>query len=205
MTNKTTLQITIFFFITSISLNCKNINDNTKTQKQFGIFEVQTDNLTVHMNGEIDSNIINSFKQLRSAFPDAKRIVMLNCPGSTDDWANLEVSKQMHNLGYHFHLTATSKIASGAVDMYVGGIKRTREIGSQIGVHSWGNDPGEPEATSYPPGHQVHLQYINYYVSVGFTQREAEEFYYFTINVAPAESIHWMTETEISQFKITRQ
>lgn len=171
-------------------------------QRTFGVFTVQTDNTTVYMNGDIDSNIGSSFNALRTAFPDAKRIVMQDVPGSSDDEANLVVSKQMHDLGYSFHLTSTSVIASDAVDMYVGGINRTREAGSQIGVHSWGSDPGEPIATSYPVGHEVHLFYINYYTSVGFNQQAAEAFYYFTINAAPAESIHWMTDTEIETYNL---
>lgn len=200
------IPLVAIFFISCVS--CSKDDDATMQtqagQRTFGVFTVQDDNTTVHMNGEIDSNIGNSFNQLRAAFPDAKRIVMLDCPGSSDDEANLQVSKQMHDLGYGFHLTATSEIASGAVDMYVGGIKRTREAGSRIGVHSWGSEPGEPIATSYPEGHEVHLPYINYYVSVGFTQQQAEAFYYFTINSAPAEGIHWMTDAEIETYNILK-
>ena len=36
------------------------------------------------------------------------------------------------------------------------------------------------------------------------TQKEAEDFYYFTLNAAPAESIHWMTDAEIIQYKVTK-
>lgn len=218
-----TLQLIFAFLIAStLLLSCSSdddlnntanaiVNANTATTqtgntvRQFGVFTVQDDNATVHMNGEIDSNIGNWFNQLRVAFPEAKRIVMLDCPGSSDDEANLQVSKQMHDLGYQFHLTATSEIASGAVDMYMGGVQRTREAGSRIGVHSWGSGPGEPIATAYPVGHQVHLEYINYYVSVGIAQQQAEAFYYYTINAAPAEGIHWMTDAEITQYGVVTE
>jgi hypothetical protein len=49
------------------------------------------------------------------------------------------------------------------------------------------------------------LPYIDYYVSTSFTQEEAENFYYFTINAAPASSIHWMAEDELKQYKIFTQ
>lgn len=88
--------------------------------------------------------------------------------------------------------------------LYVGGVIRTREAGSKVGVHSWRGNPGDPIATSYPKGHEVHLPYINYYISVGFTQKEAEDFYYFSIEAAPAESIHWMTEAEIKKHKLVK-
>lgn len=57
-------------------------------------------------------------------------------------------------------------------------------------------------ATDFPVGHAYHLTYINYYVSVGFTQQQAEYFYYFTINAATAENVHWMTEAEITTYNI---
>lgn len=66
-----------------------------------------------------------------------------------------------------------------------------------IGVHSWAteDDNGNPiSATDYPVGHVEHLPYINYYVDVVFTQQEAEDFYYFTINAAAPENMHYMTE-----------
>lgn len=33
-------------------------------------------------------------------------------------------------------------------------------------------------------------------------QKEAENFYYFTINAATTEDIHFMSEAEITQYKI---
>lgn len=199
--NRITVMITAICLLAFMS--CTKEDDTE--QKTFGIFQVQEDNTTVHMNGTIDRKTIQSFNQLKTAFPEAKQIVMLDCPGSNDDESNLRVAKEMHNLGYSFRLTPSSVIASGAVDMYVGGVKRTMESGAKIGVHSWGADPGEPKATSYPKGHEVHLQYIDYYTSVGFSQKQAEDFYYFTIHAAPAESIHWMTEAEVQQYNILKE
>ena len=190
------LMLLIFFLATSCAKESK---------RKFGIFTVLKDNVTTEMNGTISSRTPKQFDKMIEKYPNIKTINMLNCPGSKDDEANLKVSKKMHDLGIGFHLSSTSEIASGAVDMYVGGIKRTREPGSKIGVHSWGAGKGDPIATSYPEGDAVHLPYINYYVSVGFTQEEAEKFYYFTINAAPAEGMHWMTDEEIETYKITKQ
>ncbi len=200
----TTRQLILTFFISAVVIiSCKKEDPKiSQTTRTFGIFKVLDDDVTIEMNGVISNSIISDFNKMNAAFPKAKKIIMGDCPGSDDDESNLVVSKRMHDLGFEFHLKSTSKIASGAVDMYVGGVKRTREAGSKIGVHSWGADPGEPIATSYPVGHAVHLPYINYYVSVGFTQQQAEDFYYFTINAAPAESIHWMTDAEITKYNL---
>ena len=86
------------------------------------------------------------------------------------------------------------------MDLFLAGTTRTREAGSQIGVHSWSD--GRNEATDYPVGHENHDLYINYYIEMGFSQADAEAFYYFTINAAPANGIHWMTDAEIDQYKL---
>lgn len=69
-------------------------------------------------------------------------------------------------------------------------------------MHSWGGD--NVTATDFPVGHAHHLPYIEYYVAVGFTQKEAEDFYYFTINAAAFDEIHWMTEEEIDLYKVLK-
>lgn len=191
--------LSLFTFI-----SCNDDNDITENKgPKFGIFTVQEDSTTIHMNGEINRSIVNNFNAMIKAYPKAKKIIMLDCPGSGDDEANLKVSKKMHDLKFEFHLTANSEIASGAVDMYLAGVKRTLEKGSKIGVHSWAGD--NKEATDFPRGHKFHLEYINYYTSVGFNQKEAEDFYYFTINAASADDIHWMTEEEITRYKMTKE
>ena len=68
-------------------------------------------------------------------------------------------------------------------------------------MHSWSDGNGT-QATDFAVGHAYHLPYINYYVSVGFTQQQAENFYYYTINAATAENIHWMTDAEIVTYNI---
>ncbi|MGK0391641.1 MAG: hypothetical protein ACI94Y_004408 [Maribacter sp.] len=37
---------------------------------------------------------------------------------------------------------------------------------------------------------------------MGFLQTDAEAFYYFTINGASANDIHWMTNEEINLYKL---
>ncbi len=166
--------------------------------KEFGIFTVLDSN-TVEIDGVIDKRTPQDFDEMIGKYPNVKIINMLNCPGSKNDEANLIVSKKIHDMGIGFHLFSTSSIASGAVDMFVGGVRRTKEPGAKIGVHSWRGRNGKT-AMSYPVGDIVHQPYINYYRSIGFTEKEAEAFYYFTINAAPEQTIHWMTEKEIKQY-----
>ncbi len=187
---------------TILFITCKK-DDNTN-KKTFGVFKVLMNDTTIEMDGEIESASLNDFNELVDAFPNISRIEIVNCDGSSDDGINLLLSQKIHQKGINIHLLDNAIIASGGVDFYLAGIIRTRGIDTSIGVHSWEDSDGTT-ATDYPVGHEDHLQFIDYYVSVGFTQLQAEEFYYFTINAAPADSIYWMTEAEIDQYNITTQ
>ena len=196
------LKIVCVVLITSITIiSCsKDNDDSTNIDKQFGIFTVLEDSTTVEMNGTIGSSSLINFNKLENTFPNVNKINIKNCDGSSDDDVNLKLSAKVHQKGINIHLMDNGEIASGGVDFFIAGIQRTKGSNTKIGVHSWA---GENEtATDFPAGHNNHLPYINYYVDVGFTQQQAEDFYYFTINAAPAESIHWMTESEITLYNL---
>ncbi len=169
-------------------------------QKKFGIFTVQADNKTVVMDGDIRTKTLTNFNKLQAQYPNIKTIKIKNCGGSLDDIANLRLSQKVHQSGINIHLMDNAEIASGGVDFFLAGVKRTRGANTKIGVHSWDGD-GET-ATDFPKGHKYHLPYIEYYKSVGFTQKQAEDFYYFTIYSASANSIHWMTDAEIKKYNM---
>jgi len=164
----------------------------------FGIFSTQNANTAI-MNGVIDSNTPAHWDNFIVANPNISTIIMKDCPGSEDDEANLRAARKIRQQGVMIHLPADAEIASGAVDLFLAGTTRTREVGSKIGVHSWADGRGK-EATDFPVGHEEHQLYIDYYKEMGFSQIDAEAFYYFTINAAEAADIHWMTDTEKKSF-----
>jgi hypothetical protein len=173
--------------------------DNSSSN-QFGIFTVLSDSVTIEMDGTINRNSLENFNELVDNYPNVNQINIVNCDGSSDDEVNLQLSLKVHQMQINTHILDNGIIASGGTDFFLAGKDRTKGANTQIGVHSWSD--GNNEATDFPNGHEFHLPYINYYQSIGFTQQQAEDFYYFTINAAPAESIHWMTTEEISQYGI---
>ena len=193
----------ILVFSTSF-LGCKKddsgSNNVSTPVKTFGIFTVQDDQKTIHMEGVINSKSFDNFKKLMAKYPNVEKINIVNCDGSMDDETNLKLSKDVHTRKLAIHLLDDGLIASGGVDFYLAGIKRTKGNNTRVGVHSWGGD--NVVATDFPKGHEYHLPYIEYYKSVGFTQQEAEDFYYFTIHAVGADDIHWMTDAELAQYKI---
>lgn len=189
-------------FIAIISFGLTACSDDDNSSSNYGIFS-SIDNNTVQINGVINQSTPDDWNRYIKAYPNTQNAIMKDCPGSDDDNANLQTSRAIRQHGLNIHLPSDAVIASGATDMFLSGVKRTRDAGSKIGVHSWSD--GTQDATAFPVGHQEHLLYINYYVEMGFSQADAEVFYYFTINSAPAAEIHWMTDAEIVQYKLLTQ
>lgn len=188
-----------FSLITLLAFSCKK--DSNSNKKEAGIFVLKNDT-TLLMDGVINSKSLINFENLFSSNQNIKQINIVNCDGSMDDETNLKLSKKIHELKIKTHILDNGAIASGGVDFFLAGLKRTKGKNTKIGVHSWAGD--NEVATDFPVGHKYHLPYIEYYKSVGFIQEDAEKFYYFTINAASAESIHWMTDEEIITYKILK-
>jgi len=199
--NRFTQSLFLLLLVGSLSLysSCKK---EKVAPNDYGIFSSQDANTAV-MNGVIGSQTPQHWDNFIAAFPNTTKMVMKDCPGSEDDTANLQVARKVRVQDLHIHLPADAEIASGAVDFYLAGTKRTRDAGSKIGVHSW-SDGGNKEATDFPVGHANHQPYISYYKEMGFSAADAEAFYYFTINAAPAADVHWMTDAEVIQFKLLK-
>ena len=196
--------ILLGFFITLSSCTDDEGLSSSPDAGEFGIFAAIDDN-TAELDGIINSASLRDFNAMISAYPDINEIRIINCDGSEDDEINLQLSRLVHQRNTAIHLVEEGLIASGGTDFFLAGSTRTKGNNTRIGVHSWSREDdngNEVEATDFPEGHEFHLPYINYYTSVGFTQQQAEDFYYFTINAAPADGIHWMTDQEIAQYEM---
>ena len=151
---------------------------------------------TVYMNGVIGSDTLDVMKNLFNEHPQIKLVVMQNVPGSMDDEINLFASREIRHRGIATHIPADGMVASGGTDMFLAGAKRTIEIGAKLGVHSWSD--GQKGGNEYPRDHQEHVKYLEYYKEMGI----ATEFYWYTLDAADADSIYWMTESEIKKYKV---
>ncbi|MCE7994710.1 MAG: alpha/beta hydrolase [Roseivirga sp.] len=157
---------------------------------------------TLVLNGVIDSNTDSAFDEALRQNPNTELIIFREAPGSDDDDTNLQVGRKLFQLGLRTQVEDNGLIASGAVDLFLAGSQRTLGANARVGVHSWSD--GTSDATDFPRSSSEHLLYIDYYKSIGFSNQLAEDFYFFTINAAPADDIHWMTEAEIVTYQIEK-
>lgn len=147
--------------------------------------------------GTIDATTLAAFEQITQAHPEAKTLVLQSIHGSVDDDANLIFSRAVREGRFDTVVPADGMVASGGTDLFLAGNQRHLEPGACVGVHSWGG-PG-PAATSLPRDHEEHRKYLTYYRDL----QVDEEFYWFTLQAAPAEDMHWMTAAEANGFAMT--
>lgn len=156
--------------------------------------EFQVEGSQLLMQGEINSKTLDQFEEVIAANPGIKTLVELEVPGSLDDDTMIALAYRVRELGLNTHLTATSEIYSGGVDLFLAGVERTMEPGAKIGVHSWSD--GTRDAKDYPrdsPEHEQNRLYIEQMLG-------DDAFYWFTIYAAPADDIYLMTDAEIRQY-----
>lgn len=194
-------KISIFSLVLLMTIYVSCNDDETSAGGPIAPFAIENDS-TISLDGVINSNTLNAFNEVIRQNPGTKWLIFQEAPGSEDDETNLQVGRKLHDLGLNTAVADEGLIASGAVDLFLAGDQRVLGENTQVGVHSWSD--GNNEATHFPRESSEHLFFIDYYQDIGMTRQEAEDFYFFTINAAPADDIHWMTAAELEEFEIER-
>ncbi|UJF18471.1 alpha/beta hydrolase [Vibrio sp. SS-MA-C1-2] len=155
-----------------------------------------------YISGVICSDSLDVYEDLIEANPHINRFIFVNVPGSIDDEVNLALSKEIRKQGINSLMKSNGMVASGGTDLFLAGNQRTIEQGALIGIHEWASndDIRGSKLSRSAPLDANHLMYINYYAFIGLDQ--PEEFYFFTLDSAPADDIYYMTTEEIEQFGI---
>jgi len=150
---------------------------------------------TALMWGDIGPSTPARLEAFLEAYPDLELLVLPYLPGSIDDVSNFEVGRMLHEAGIATCVPSTGMIASGGVDFFLAGSSRSVGAGAQVGVHSWSAGAGMSGA-DLSPDDPEHDLYLDYYADIGIS----EDFYWFTLDAAAANSIHWMTAEEMVEY-----
>lgn len=184
-------KLGILICITALSA-CEMIVVNALNMIETTEFTVDGSDLI--MNGEINSKTLDQFNEVIEDNPQISTLVEVDVPGSLDDDTMYQLVYRVRELGLNTHLRSDSRIYSGGVDLFLGGVERSIETGAELGVHSWSD--GVNEATDFPrgsPEHEANRKLIEDMLG-------SDAFYWFTIEAAPADAIHVMTSDEIARF-----
>ena len=165
---------------------------------EFYFKENQTNKDTLYMKGIIYSNTLVDIKKVLDENPQVTTIAMIDVGGSIDDEINLLASKEIRKRNINTYLPKDAMVASGGTDMFLAGKERQIHPTAKLGVHSWSDDGGKV-ALDFPRDHEEHKIFLEYYKEMQIPV----DFYWYTLEAAPADDIHWMTPEEIQQYHIT--
>ncbi|MFD2568359.1 hypothetical protein [Pseudotenacibaculum haliotis] len=197
---KTKIIILFAGILSIMMVGCNSLPHELQQLEKLTIFKVSKDKKAIVLDGVINSSALKQFKKVAESNPSIKTLHIVNCEGSINDEVNLQLAKYIYDKGFKIHLLDNGLIASGGTDLFLAGHQRTIGKNTKIGVHSWAGE--NEKATDFPKDHKYHQPYIEYYKSVGFTQKQAEDFYFFTIHSAPPEDVHFMTKEELETYNI---
>jgi len=153
----------------------------------------------MYLNGVLGRVSSQRIKKALKNNPAIDTLVIVRSDGSVYDEFNIEIAKELHKKGMVTRLLPFSKIASGAVDLFLAGKTRIIPKGAKIGVHSWKNRAGE--AKNLPLTHQGHNLFLDYYKEIGIDT----SFYWYTVNIAAYKDIHWLNDEEIERFQLRKE
>lgn len=153
-----------------------------------------------YLSGDLGTTTYWQIKNLIKNHPEIKTIVMTHISGSVNDAVNMHTGRLVHENGFTTKVLSDSDIASGGVDLFCAGKKRIVEKGAKIGVHSWCcvNDLTAIEIPKEHPAHQYQLEYF----TMALGSEKGPDFYFYTLEAAPFDSIHYMTDEEIEKWNI---
>jgi hypothetical protein len=169
-----------------------------RTERQaiasYGPFRL-LDEHTASLVGATDATSPVWFAAMLRDHPQIATLRFVECPGTHDDRANLELGRMIRAAGIAVHVPEGGSVRSGAVDLALAGTSLTIEDGAEFAVHAWLDEDGY-QATDYAADSPENRRYLAYYREMGMTEAEAASFYAMT-NSVPFESARWLDGREM--------
>lgn len=137
-------------------------------------------------------------KKLVRQHPDVKTLVFVSMPGTQDLTSNYHLARSIRRAGLNTELRADSRIASGAVDLFLAGSQRTVACGAMIGVHAWGMGGFDAQDAWWDNHRTASRDFLS---DMGIDP----DFYDFRTAAAGTESIHWLTSEEVNRWSVASE
>ena len=139
-----------------------------------------------------------AFGAMLREHPGIAELAFVECPGTYDDRANLELGRMIRAAGLTAVVPEGGSVRSGAVELVLAGYEVEIADGAEFVVHAWLDDDGY-EAEDYAADSPVHARYLAYYREMGMSAEEAARFYAMT-NSVPFEDARWLTGAEMREW-----
>ena len=189
------------------SLEAQNFGSNPNGPATFR----SLGNGELEMIGTLDGSTRLTLARALSNNPGTHTIVMQTVPGSNDDDGALSAYNFVRERRLNTRVPSNGVIASGGVDFFCAGVRRTVDPGGKLLVHPWEEETrfgGTIRGDQVPQSDSRHDFYINYYRRMGI----GAGFYSHTLN-APRQAVliahgweftdmHEMTPSELRKFGV---
>src|SRR5690606_16757981 len=151
-----------------------------------------------HRRGLCSNARLRPGAAMLSAFPGLKQIAMIDCPGSLDEEANLALARAIRRARLETVVPAGGSVRSGAVELWLAGVRRRAAANAEFGVHSWVDEDGR-QAKDYPASDPVHAEYVTYYREMGMDEAKARAFYALT-NSTSFDDVRYLSPGDMARF-----
>jgi len=163
-------------------------DDPVAPSARFGPFVVSNDRVAA-LVGMTDSESIKQFVRMMIVYPDIDQLNFIDAPGTIDDVSNLKLGRMIRASGISTHVPSNGSARSGAVDLFMAGVRRTMDKGARFAVHCWSDSQGRGPY-DFPENDPVNELYLNYYMDMGMSQNRSHQFYAMT-NSVPNTAALW--------------
>ncbi|HYD23377.1 MAG TPA: alpha/beta hydrolase [Croceibacterium sp.] len=163
----------------------------------YGPFRVLDDG-TAALVDVTDERSPAAFQAMLRDHPDLATLRFVECPGTYDDRANLELGRLIRAAGLAAEVPAGGSVRSGAVELVLAGTRVSIADGAEFAVHAWLDEDGL-SAADYAPDSPAHAKYLAYYREMGMDGDHAARFYAMT-NAVPFEDARWLSGAEMRRW-----
>ena len=165
-------------------------------QPEAGLLKFTVNGNTAYGYGGTNDYSVSTVKRFLNDNPQLETLVLKKMPGTKDADMNIRIARDIRRRGLDTHLDANSYIASGAVDLFLAGTKRTMDCGALIGVHSWSSGKHYyPAKIGSDPHQKKHERFLR---EMGIDPA----FYAFTRDAALPHDIYYLTPDDIRRFSL---
>ncbi len=148
--------------------------------------------------GEVDSTAPAEFRGMLQAHPGIRVLELVDCPGTSDDGANLALGRLIRRQGLTTDVPSGGSVRSGGVEIFLAGTSRHAAPDAEFGVHAWKDESGH-QPGDFAPDAPANKIYLDYYREMGLSAANAEGLYALT-NSVPNEEMLWLRTKDIKPF-----
>jgi len=158
----------------------------------YGPFRVLDDSRAALVDAT-DGTTPRDFETMLRDHPRIATLELIECPGTDDDVANLKLGRMIRARGLATHVPAEGSVRSGAVELFLAGVRRSIDDGAEFAVHAWRDNEGH-EPADYAADSPYNRAYVDYYAEMGLARPQA---FYDMTNTVPNDAARWLTAQDM--------